>query len=426
MKKSRIIAVFILVIAEIVVFGAGYFTGYVVTKDTIVDESRDDEYNYQIDDTSDDETVDYIDSDNGETENEEADVVQTNKKVEKLIKKMTLSEKVYQMMFATPESITNVGNVVRAGESTKKALKEYPVGGIIYFSDNFEDEQQTKEMISNTQSFSEIPLFMAVDEEGGVESRLGSKTNMGTTKHPPMQEVGERGDFEEAYEIGKTLAKELGEYGFNVDFAPDADVIVNPKNTEIGSRSFGTDANLVAQMVKNVVNGIQDNGLSAAVKHFPGHGSTVVDTHTGFSASGRTLEELRNEEFLPFISGIEAGVDFVMVSHMTLTEATEETVPSSISEEVVTDMLINELGYNGIIITDSLQMGAIVEEYTIDDVAVKAIKAGIDMLLMPKDIKLAHDAIVKAVEADEISEERIDKSVSKILMLKYEKGMLGK
>lgn len=341
---------------------------------------------------------------------------------EEILSGMSLSEKVYQMMFVTPEAITGIGTAVQAGETTKKAIQKHPVGGIIYFSKNFESREQTKTMIANTQSYSEIPLFISVDEEGGVVARLGSNKNMGTTKQPPMRTIGNTGNPEKAYEVGANLAKDLKPLGFNVDFAPVADVIVNEKNTEIGNRAFGTDPVLVSEMVKNAVKGLENNDVSATLKHFPGHGSTYVDSHTGYSASSRTLEELRSCEFLPFKAAIDA--DFIMVSHMTLVNATEEKVPSSLSKEVITDMLKDELGYEGIIITDAFNMGAITKQHTQGEAAVKAVNAGVDMILMPTDLVTTHSALVKAVESGELTEERIDESVRKILRLKIKKGLL--
>lgn len=345
--------------------------------------------------------------------------------IDDIIQNMSVSEIVYQMMFVTPEALTGVDCVTSAGETTKNALKERPVGGIVYFAQSLVDRQQTIEMISNSQKYSKIGLFISVDEEGGRVSRLGQNPDMGTTKHPPMREIGNTGDTKKAYEVGVTLGRELKELGFNVDFAPDADIVLNDENTEIGDRSFGNAPALVASMVENVVKGMQDNGVSSTIKHFPGHGSTIVDSHTGYSASERTLEELRTCEFLPFKSGINAGADFVMVSHMTLVNATKEKVPSSISKEVITDMLINELGFNGIVITDSFSMGAIVEEYSVAEAAVMSINAGADMVLMPANLEEIHSAIVSAVENGEISRERIEKSVRKILKLKEEKGLLS-
>lgn len=343
-----------------------------------------------------------------------------------LLNEMSLSEKIYQMMFTTPEDVTGVGCVVAAGETTKKALTVYPVGGIVYFSQNFKNREQTIEMIKNTQNYSPIPLFISVDEEGGVVSRLGSNPEMGITKHPPMLEIGKKADFSDAYTVGKTLAAELTDIGFNVDFAPVADVLINTENVEIGSRSFGTDPILVSEMIANIVSGMEENGISSTLKHFPGHGSTYIDSHTGYSESTRTLDELQSNEFLPFKAGIEAGADFIMVSHMTLVNATDEKVPCSISDEVVKGWLKKDLGYTGVIITDSFKMGAITDNYATGEAVVKAINAGVDMILMPQSLNDAHDALYEAVQKGEITEERINESVGKILTLKYVKGMLYK
>ena len=343
--------------------------------------------------------------------------------VDDTLAEMTLSEKVYQMMFVTPESITGVATVVRAGETSKEALKNHPVGGIVYFTENFETREQTAEMLKNIQKFSKIPLFIGVDEEGGRVARLSSNKNMGVTSHPSMLTIGQTKDTGKAYEIGKTLGKELSELGFNVDFAPVADVVANNENTEIGDRSFGSDATLVSDMVSSVVKGLRETGVSAALKHFPGHGSTIADSHKGTSVSTRTLDELRTIDFLPFKAGIDAGADFVMVSHMTLTEISDNDLPSSVSKQVITDMLKGELGYKGIVITDSFSMGAITENYTQGEAAVMAVEAGADMILMPSDIKKAHGAIVKAVNSGKITKERIDESVRKILTIKAKRNI---
>lgn len=345
---------------------------------------------------------------------------------EKLLGQMTLEEKVYQLFFVTPEEITGLGNVISAGETTKKAIEEKPVGGIIYFSANFKDDEQTAEMIKNTQSFSKIPLFIGVDEEGGRVSRLGSNPKMKVTKHPDMLSVGKTGDTQKASEIGKTLGKELSMLGFNVDFAPICDIILTEKNTEIGDRSFGTDAKVVSDMVASIVPEMEKSGVSAVLKHFPGHGSTISDSHKGYSKTTRTKEEMQKAEFLPFISGIECGADFVMVSGLTAVNVTEDDCPASLSKEIVTDILINELGFEGIIITDSFSMGAITNEYSSGEACIKAIDAGIDMILMPVNLKEAHASIVDAVKKNIISEDRIDKSVLKILKLKGEKGLFKK
>lgn len=368
--------------------------------------------------------VKYLDLNNNELK-EDSELDLYEELVDSIIQNMSLSDMVYQMMFVTPEAMSQKKTVTFVDDTLKESLESYSVGGIIYFAENFIDRQQTINMISKTQSYSKIPLFIGVDEEGGRVSRLGNNYAMGITKHPPMKEIGDTKDPQKAYEVGRILGKELSELGFNVDFAPNSDVITNINNKEIGNRSFGTDPQNVSLMVENVVKGLNDNNMSCSLKHFPGHGSTYKDSHTGYSESNRTYNELQNNEFLPFKAGIKAGADFVMVSHMTLVNATDEKVCSSLSKEVITDMLINELGFKGIVITDSFSMGAITREYSVEEASVKAVKAGVDMILMPSDLQKSHSAVLSAVNSGEISKERIEQSVRKILLLKAKRGILN-
>lgn len=344
--------------------------------------------------------------------------------VDRVMSEMTVSDLVYQIIFTTPESITNVGTVIQAGEATKNAIAQYPVGGLVYFDKNFENREQTITMLRNTQSFSKIPLFIGVDEEGGRVSRVGKNPAMGVTHQPAMKQIGDANNKAEAYASGQALGRDLSALGVNVNFAPVADVLLFAGNEEIGDRSFGTEPEIVSSMVGEIVKGMEENGLSAVLKHFPGHGSTQENSHLGTSESLRTLDEIKSTELLPFISGFNAGADMVMVSHMTLTNATEEKVPCSVSKEIITDLLINDLGYEGLIITDSFQMKAITDRYTAGEAAVKAVESGVDMILMPENLQEAHRAIVEAVETGKISQERIEHSVRKILMLKEQKGML--
>ncbi len=337
---------------------------------------------------------------------------------------MTLKEKVYQMLFVTPESITGVGQVVVAGDTTRAAIESQPVGGLVYFAPNLMSREQVSDMISATQGYSKIGLFTGIDEEGGRVSRLTENPQLGYSPLPSMKEIGEGGEPQAAYQHGKTLAERLTKLGFNVDFAPVADVLIHSDNTEIGNRAFGRDAETVAFMVPEVVSGLQEGGVRAVLKHFPGHGSALSDAHTGYTESLRTYDQLRETEFLPFASGIEAGADFVMVSHITLVNEVEEDVAASLSYEVVTEWLKEELGFEGIIITDSFAMGAITEHYSQAEAAVLAVKAGVDMILIPADVAAVAGAIMDAVESGEIKEERIDESVSKILMCKDKMGLL--
>lgn len=346
-------------------------------------------------------------------------------RVQELVRSMTLEEKLYQMMFVRPETLTGIGRAVQAGDSTKAAIVQQPVGGIIYFSQNFENNEQTTEMLRNTQDYARvsgvgIPLFMGVDEEGGMVARLASVLD--TTTFDNMAVYGAQNDSEQAYDIGKTLAADLSKFGFNVDFAPVADVLSNENNTEIGARSFGSDPDVVSNMVRHEVKGLQENGVMAALKHFPGHGSTQSNSHKGTSESDRTLEQLRDCDFKPFEAGIEQDAAFVLISHMTATEL--DSVPCSLSAKVVTDLLRGELGYDGVVITDGMDMGAITQQYSNGEAAVKAVQAGVDMLLCPPSISDACDALSAAVADGTITQTRIDESVTRILNAKMRYGLM--
>lgn len=357
---------------------------------------------------------------------EPAELTADQKRAQEILNGMTLDQKIYQMMFVRPETLTNVGKVVRAGDATRKAIEEKPVGGIIYFSQNFQGTSQTTTMLSNTQEYARaaganIPLFMGVDEEGGTVARVADV--LGTTKFDDMAEYGERADAQEAYDIGKTLATDISGFGFNVDFAPVADVLSNENNTEIGARSFGSDPSVVSIMVENEVMGLQESGVMAALKHFPGHGSTETNSHEGTSTTDRTLDELKECDLKPFEAGIDQEAAFVLVSHMTATEL--NSVPCSLSSKVITDLLRGEMGYDGIVITDGMDMGAITDNYSNGDAAVKAVQAGVDMLLCPPSIDDACEALSQAVADGEITEERIDESVMRILTAKLEYGLMN-
>ena len=341
-----------------------------------------------------------------------------------LLEDMTLEEKICQMLFVTPEALTGYTTVTQSGNATKSSLEDYPVGGIIYFSSNLITMDQTQEMIDNIQNFarerSGFGLFIGVDEEGGSVARLAD--NLGTTEFEDMSVYGAQGDTQKAYEIGTTLAKDLKSLGFNVDFAPVADVLTNEDNEVVRDRSFGSDAGLVSSMISQEVKGFVDNGVLCAPKHFPGHGSTGGDTHDGFAASDRTLEELQACDFKPFQAAMEAGAPMIMVGHMTMT-AIDGDNPASMSSAVVTGLLREQLGYQGIIITDALNMGAITNLYTSGEAAVQAISAGCDMLLCISNVEGAVEAVTEAVEAGTISEERIDQSVLRILIAKLQYGI---
>ena len=233
-----------------------------------------------------------------------------------------------------------------------------------------------------------------------------------------MAEIGATGDAQNAYEAGVTIGSYLKGLGFNLDFAPVADVLINADNTTIGDRSFGTDAGVVAQMVPSLVTGIEEEGVSSCLKHFPGLGDTTEDTHNGMVITERTLEDFQTVEFPVFKAGIDAGADFVMVSHVSAPALTGDNTPASLSGTVI-GILRNDLGFDGIVITDALNMTAITDYYTAEEAAVKAIQGGADMLLMPEDFKAAYTGLLQAVQEGTISEERINESLRRIYRVKY-------
>ncbi|MGN1411948.1 MAG: glycoside hydrolase family 3 protein [Oscillospiraceae bacterium] len=357
------------------------------------------------------------------------DTIET--KVQSILDNMSLEEKIYQMFIVTPEDLADVDAVTQVDETTKSYLESYPVGGIIYFAYNLESDTQTKEMLSTTQQYMKdingIGLFMCVDEEGGKIARVSS--TLGTTQLQPMEYYGENANPEEAYNIGVTLATDISQFGFNVDFAPVSDVDLNINNGlhEFG-RCFSSNPQTVALMTENVVKGIQDNNVGACIKHFPGLGSTDADTHDGSVFVERTKEQFQSVDFIPIKSGIDAGVDFVMVSHMTI-ENLSDGLPCDLSKTIVTDWLRNELNFNGIAITDSHQMGAISsstsEDYSNGKASVMAIKSGIDIVLMPEDLNQSFEAVYQSVVDGEIPESRIDESVTRILLEKEKLNLLS-
>ncbi|MCI5605042.1 MAG: glycoside hydrolase family 3 protein [Clostridia bacterium] len=345
-------------------------------------------------------------------------------RAEEILNSMTLEEKIWQMFFVTPEDIIDIDIAVRAGDATRQAIENYPVGGIIYFGQNIESREQISEMIANTQSYSKIPLFISVDEEGGRVARLA---NAGLIeKQPSMAQIGEMGEagIARAKAVGVYLGTELSALGFNMDFAPVADVITVENNEDIGDRSFGSNPELVAKMVAAEVDGMQSRNICATLKHFPSNGSTVTNTHNEKGVCTRTLDEMRQCEFIPFKAGIDAGADVVMVAHMAAVNVVGDEIPSTLSSIIIQDYLRGELGFDKVVISDALNMGAITSVYSPAEAAVEAVKAGVDLLLMSPDVKAAGQAVLEKVKSGEITESRIDESVLRILMLKEERGIL--
>ena len=224
---------------------------------------------------------------------------------------MTLEEKVAQMFFVTPEALTGAAFVTEAGEITEERFSEYPVGGIIYFTENIVSREQVSTMLNRMQEISKdrigLPIFLGIDEEGGRVSRLYESSINGIPYVQDMYTIGTSGDSGQAYQTGKIIGRYMKELNFNVDFAPVADIFSNPANTVIGNRAFGNDPEAVSEMVAMMVQGLQKEGIFATLKHFPGHGDTLEDSHSGYANCRKNMEELKECELQPFDAGISAG-----------------------------------------------------------------------------------------------------------------------
>lgn len=336
---------------------------------------------------------------------------------------MTLHEKVCQMFITVPEAINGYDTTTYVDCAFHGGYAQYPVGGIILFAKNIENSAQTSALTADIQydaMYEGTGAFIATDEEGGSITRVQSQ--LGTEAVYNMNYYGELNDWNTAFSVGETIGSYLAEYGFNLDFAPVADVNISPYN-ELGSRIFSTDPQIVADMSGAVTDGLQSQGICSTLKHFPGLGAGNSNTHYGSVWIDRTYEQLVGTEFVAFKGGINAGSDFVMVGHQ-ITSASGDNLPGDLSHVVVTDWLRGELGFNGIAVTDSHSMGAISNVYTSSEAAILAIEAGIDMILMPNSLTEAVAGVEQAVQSGRIPEERINESVLRILEKKNELGLI--
>ena len=333
-------------------------------------------------------------------------------KVEETIDQMTLEEKVGQLLVIGVEGTS-------FSSEMDNLIRNYHVGGVIIMGRNVATTNEMLQLINGIKKANEhnkIPLFLSVDEEGGRVSRLP----VGIPKLPTSAQIGKLNDESVSYRAGTYLAGVLNEFGYNMNFAPVLDVNSNPRNPVIGNRSFGSDPYQVAKLGISTMHGMMDNGIIPVVKHFPGHGDTVVDSHKALPKVETTLEALRNVELVPFQKAIEEGADAVMVAHI-LFPALDPDYPSSMSKAIITGLLRNEMKFEGVIITDDLTMGAIANDYTIPEAAVQSFIAGSDLLLVVRDYEVqlnTFNAFIKAIETGEITEERLNESIKRILTLK--------
>ena len=342
--------------------------------------------------------------------------------IEDIIAGMSLEDKVSQLFFVRPEQLTMVDTVTKGGDATKAALEKYHVGGIIYFSKNLIDPDQTSALLKNTAEFAKenggIPLFLAVDEEGGSVTRIASNPEFAVENTDTMEHIGSGADSDKAREAGSHIGHYLKELGFNVDLAPVADVKEGNAPSP-GDRSFGSDPSLVSDMAGKYTEGLNSEGVIACYKHFPGLGRASANTDLEKVSIEVSTEELISNDLLPFTDAVKSGSEMmIMAGHASYPQITGDDTPASMSVMMITDYLRGELKYNGVVITDALEAQAVKNRYDSGEAAVNALKAGVDMLLLPGDFEGAYNAVLSAVQSGEIGEDRINASVSRILTLK--------
>lgn len=361
----------------------------------------------------------------GDGQNPEAAAVAARAAVDERIGAMTLEQKVAQLFIVTPEALVEgVSQVTQAGDMTREGVTAHPVGGIVYFAQNLLDPEQTTTMLANVKQFyadaGNVAPFIAVDEEGGTVVRVADNEAFGAQDVGDASALGSAGDTEAAKRAAEQIADYLMPLGFNLDFAPVADVVDPLRSDTMGLRSLSSDAAVAADMVRAEVEGFRDKKMLCCAKRFPGIGAAAGDSHEGAITIEATNEELETVDLVPFRAAIEAGVPMIMVGHVSLPSIVGDSTPAPLSSAVVQGMLRDSLGYTGIIVTDSLSMGAITNYYTPAEAAVAALKAGCDVPLMPERFDEAYQGVLNAVQAGELTEERIDESLIRILAAKQE------
>jgi beta-N-acetylhexosaminidase len=358
-----------------------------------------------------------------------------DKQLRALVLRMTLEEKVGQLFVmrvyghsaTAPDQADIDANLKEIGVRTAAELvAKYRVGGIIYFAwaHNTREPHQIADLSNGIQRASldlprGLPVLISTDQEHGIVARVGEPA----TLFPGAMAVGAGGSRSDARALGRIAGRELRAMGIRQDYSPVADVNVNPANPVIGVRSFGADPRAVAALVAAEVAGYQGSGVAATAKHFPGHGDTNVDSHTGFPTITHSRELWEKLDAPPFRAAIAAGIDSIMTAHLMVPALDDSGDPATLSRPILTGILRERLGYDGVVVTDSLGMEGVRTKYGDDRVPVLALKAGVDQLLNPPDLDLAWHAVLDAVRNGELTEARLDESILRILRLKAKLGL---
>lgn len=348
-----------------------------------------------------------------ESETDNLDDVTLDGMSRDILASMTLEEMVGQLIFTGMDGIADNNS--------------FHPGGVILYSKNMSNQKKTKKLIANLQTNSRIPLFVGTEEAGGDNSRIASVKGMKIPNQPSSASLAATKDIAKVEDAAVTIASYMKELGFNLNFAPSANLAQEGNSTILGENSYGTDGKKASEFLAVFVEGLQENGIISVLSPFPGLGAANEDTRKGPVDITKTINELRKTELVPFAAGIEAGADFIQVGHASYSAIMGKRTPASLSKLMVTEVLKKELQYDGLIITDSMNERAITDVYTVDEAAVKAVKAGVDMLLYPgEEAEAAFEAILQAVEEGDIEESRIKESVKRILRKKLERGIIPK
>ncbi|MGM9640737.1 MAG: glycoside hydrolase family 3 N-terminal domain-containing protein [Faecousia sp.] len=344
----------------------------------------------------------------------------TEELARQLLQGMTTEQQVYQLFVVTPEALTGEEACLIPGAGLTDALASMPVGGVILAERNILTPEQCKDLIEAMQNASGIPMFIAVNEEGGKYTEISCNSTMGVEQIPLAKDLG---DSTAAYDRNRSLAEAIRALGFNLNLSPVSDVNSNAGNIVIGERAFGSDPEQVAELAVSAANGLSEGGVIPCMKHYPGHGDVDTDA-LSYASAYKSLDQLLETELVPFQAGIDAGLPMIMAGYIACPNVTGDELPAPLSHALIQELLRTDLGFRGVVMTDVLLREDINRLYPDGQAAVMALEAGCDLLLMPKDLETTAQAILAALETGELERQRLEESVLRVLELKLEYGII--
>ena len=412
--RNQILAYCVLILFVVAIFGGAFLGGRKVYQ-SIKDKKQEAALAEQLEEMAVDEEEILITEPEEPVEEEEV-ISPLDEIALAKIAEMPIEDKVAALFMVTPDELTGVEGVTKAGETTQNALEKYKVGGMVYTAGNLKDDEQVKTLLSNTALIDQT-LFLAVSEVGGKDAVVASKTKAESA--PDAATIGSSGDASQAKEAGSKTGAYLAEYGFNLNIAPSADISVVDGNV-LGNNGFGSDPSVVGSMAASYVQGLQEQNVSACVTTFPGLGSVIESTAAGMANTDRTLEDMQANEFTAYKAALDAGAEFMMIGTISASGITGDNTPCCLSKTAV-DLVRNELGFDGIIMTGALNEASVTDYHTSKDAAILAIRAGVDVIYMPENFQEAYEGLLAEVQDENgsIDESRIDESLLRIYRVKY-------